>query len=79
VADLVLRVESNSELDGINHLKQLAVQGVGSPHSRRAYETAIEEFISWSLHVAARSASTPPSSVPTRIPGSSRITRNFYL
>ena len=50
MADLILRVESSSELDGINHLKQLAVNGVGSAHSRRAYATAIEEFVSWSLH-----------------------------
>ena len=50
MADLILRVESSSELDGINHLKQLAVNGVGSAHSQRAYETAIEEFIAWSLH-----------------------------
>jgi hypothetical protein len=50
VADLELVVETNSELDGINYLKQQAVQGLGAAHSRRAYETAIEEFISWSLH-----------------------------
>jgi site-specific recombinase XerD len=50
MADLILRVETNSELDGINHLKQLAKNGVGSAHSQRAYETAIEEFIAWSLH-----------------------------
>lgn len=49
MADLILRVETNSELDGINHLKQLAKNGVGSAHSQRAYETAIEEFIAWSL------------------------------
>ena len=50
MADLILRVESSSELDGINHLKQLAVKGVGSAHSQRAYASAIEEFVSWSLH-----------------------------
>jgi site-specific recombinase XerD len=50
MADLILRVESSSELDGINHLKLLAKNGVGSAHSQRAYETAIEEFIAWSLH-----------------------------
>lgn len=50
MADLILKVESSSELDGIHHLKQMAVQGVGSAHSRRAYETAIEEFSAWSLH-----------------------------
>ncbi len=50
VADLILRVESSSELDGIQYLKQLAKNGVGSAHSQRAYETAIEEFIAWSLH-----------------------------
>ena len=50
MADLVLRVDSNSELDGINHLKQLSVKGMHSAHSQRAYETAIEEFIAWSLH-----------------------------
>jgi site-specific recombinase XerD len=50
VADLILTVTSNSELDGIYHLKQLATNGVGSAHSQRAYETAIEEFIAWSLH-----------------------------
>jgi hypothetical protein len=45
VADLILRAESNSELDGIHHLQQLAVKGVGSAHSRRAYAAAIEEFV----------------------------------
>ena len=50
MADLILRLESSSELDGIHHLKQLAKNGVGSAHSQRAYETAIEEFIAWSLH-----------------------------
>jgi hypothetical protein len=50
VADLILRVETSSELDGINHLKELAVKGMHSAHSQRAYETAIEEFIAWSLH-----------------------------
>jgi site-specific recombinase XerD len=50
VADLILSIETNSELEGINHLKQMAVQGVSSAHSQRAYTTAIEEFIAWSLH-----------------------------
>jgi site-specific recombinase XerD len=66
VADLILRVESSSELDGINHLKQLSKNGVGSAHSQRAYETAIEEFIAWSLHNGKIRINAPPSSALTR-------------
>ena len=50
MADLILTVSSNSELAGIYHLKEPAKNAVGSAHSQRAYETAIEEFIRWSLH-----------------------------
>ena len=61
MADLILRVESSSELDGINHLKQLSKNGVGSAHSQRTYETAIEEFIAWSLHNGKIRINAPPS------------------
>jgi site-specific recombinase XerD len=51
MADLILTVSSNSsrELSGIRYLKELSTKAVGSAHSRRAYELAIEEFIAWSL------------------------------
>ena len=51
MADLILTVSSNSsrELSGIRYLKELSTKAVGSAHSRRAYELAIDEFIAWSL------------------------------
>ena len=67
VADLILRVESSSELDGINYLKQLAVKGVGSAHSRRAYADRDRGVRQLESAQRPASGSTPASSAPTRL------------
>src|SRR5579864_9568717 len=43
----VSRVPVKEPSDGLGRLKALALDGVSSPHSRRAYDKALDDFLGW--------------------------------
>jgi site-specific recombinase XerD len=46
---LMLTTSGSSDEMGVRYLKAISISAVKSVHSKRAYATAIEEFISWNL------------------------------